>query len=126
MGKNGKYDSKDVTSQVVQRGENVVYGSRDGGDRRGEKRGLKPGRRLVDHHEVRSRFNARLRTLVTEGLSPKSIARVLNDEDFLTAEGAEWSEIAITQILEKLRQQTERDAWLPDSLLNPNSTGNDD
>ena len=116
MGKNGKHDSKDVTNQVVQRGENIVYGSRDGGDRRGEKRGLKPGRRLVDHHEVRSKFNARLRTLVTEGLSPKSIAKVLNDEAFLTAEGAEWSEIAITQILEKLRQQTERDAWLPSSL----------
>ena len=53
---------------------------------------------------------------MTEGLSPKSIAEVLNDEAFLTAEGAEWSEIAITQILEKLRQQTERDAWLPGSL----------
>ena len=125
MGKNGKHDSKDVTNQVVQRGENVVYGSRDGGDRRGEKRGLKPGRRLVDQHEVRSKFNARLRTLVTEGLSPKSIARVLNDEAFLTAEGAEWSEVAISQILEKLRQQTERDAWLPDSLSAPSSSDND-
>ena len=42
--------------RIEQRGDDVLYEPRDGGDRRGGGRGLNPGRRLVDHHRVRSAF----------------------------------------------------------------------
>ena len=105
-----------TTPEVVQRGDDVVYEGREGIDRRGNERGLNPGRRLVDHHRVRSQFNERVETLFAEGTSAKSIARILNDEEFPTAAGSKWTEAAIEQLLKTLHERRNRDAWLPTSL----------
>ena len=122
-------DKKDLpkvtTPEVVQRGDDVVYEGREGIDRRGDERGLNPGRRLVDHHRVRSQFNERVEALFAEGTSAKSIARILNDEEFPTAAGSKWTEAAIEQLLKALHERRNRDAWLPASLEDSES-GEDD
>ena len=111
-----KDQSKVTTPDVVQRGDDVVYESREGIDRRGNERGLNPGRRLVDHHRVRSQFNERVEMLHAEGASAETIARILNDEDFPTAGGSVWTVSAIEQLLKALNERRNRDAWLPASL----------
>ena len=112
-----KKDSKpSTTPDVVQRGDDVQYESRDGGDRRGGDRGLNPGRRLIDHHRARSQFNERIETLTQKGYSPDTIAQILNDEHFPTAAGGLWTTQAIVQLLESLKTRKARDAWLPASL----------
>ena len=113
-------DKKDLpkvtTPEVVQRGDDVVYEGRGGVDRRGDERGLNPGRRLVDHHRVRSQFNDRVEALHAQGTSAESIARILNDEEFPTAAGSKWTEAAIEQLLKTLHERRNRDAWIPKSL----------
>lgn len=104
------------SSRVVQRGDDVLYEPRDGGDRRGGGRGLNPGRRLVDHHRVRSAFIERVDSLMRKGHSPQTIAAILNDEGFDTAGGEQWTQDAIVQLQEALKQRRTRDAWLPESL----------
>lgn len=105
-----------TTPEVVQRGDDVVYEGREGVDRRGNERGLNPGRRLVDHHRVRSLFNERVETLSAEGASVETIASILNDEGFATAGGSIWTASAIEQLLKNLNERKNRDAWLPSSL----------
>lgn len=105
-----------TTPDVVQRGNDVVYEGRAGQDRRGDQRGLNPGRRLLDHHRVRSQFNERVADLFAQGRSADSIARILNDENFPTAAGSTWTATAIEQLLDKLKERRNRDAWLPSSL----------
>ena len=111
-----KEQSGITTPEVVQRGDDVVYEGREGGDRRGDQRGLNPGRRLKDHHRVRSQFNERITELFNQGCSAETIARILNDEEFLTAGGAKWTATAINQLLGSLKERRNRDAWLPTSL----------
>jgi hypothetical protein len=104
------------STKVVQRGDDILYEPRDGGDRRGGGRGLNPGRRLVDHHRVRSAFIERVDGLIKKGHSEKTIAAILNDEEFETAGGELWTEDAIVQLQEVLKERRTRDAWLPNSL----------
>ena len=113
-----KEDANGVSdpTKIVQRGDDILYEPRDGGDRRGGGRGLNPGRRLVDHHRVRSAFIERVDGLVKKGHSEKTIAAILNDEEFETAGGELWTEDAIIQLQEVLKERRTRDAWLPDSL----------
>ena len=118
----GTSDDKEIpegvadSTKVVQRGDDILYEPRDGGDRRGGGRGLNPGRRLVDHHRVRSAFIERVNGLIKKGHSAKTIAAILNDEEFETAGGELWTEDAIIQLQEVLKERRTRDAWLPDSL----------
>ncbi len=105
-----------TTPNVVQRGDEVRYESRDGEDRRGGERGLNPGRRLVDHHRARAQFNERIESLTQKGHSPETIANILNDEEFRTAGGELWTDQAITQLIDSLKSRRTRDAWLPESL----------
>jgi hypothetical protein len=102
--------------RIVQRGDDVLYEPRDGGDRRGGGRGLNPGRRLVDHHRVRSAFIERVDSLMKKGHSAQTIAAILNDEGFETAGGEQWTQDAIVQLQEALKERRTRDAWLPESL----------
>ena len=102
--------------RIVQRGDEVIYEPRDGGDRRGGGRGLNPGRRLVDHHRVRSAFIERVDGLIKKGHSPQTIAAILNDEGFETAGGQQWTQDAIVQLQDTLKERRTRDAWLPGSL----------
>ena len=111
-----KVPSASTTPAVIQRGDEIRYESRDGEDRRGDNRGLNPGRRLSDHHRVRSLFNKRIESLVREGHSAESVAVILNDEDFQTAGGEQWTADAIIQLLDTLKQRRSRDAWLPTKL----------
>ena len=106
----------DDSARIVQRGDDVLYETRDGGDRRGGGRGLNPGRRLVDHHRVRSAFIERVDGLMKKGHSPQTIAAILNDEGFETAGGEQWTQDAIVQLQETLKERRTRDAWLPESL----------
>lgn len=102
--------------RIVQRGDDILYGARTGNDRRGGGRGLNPGRRLVDHHRVRSAFIERVEGLYKKGHSPQTIASILNDEEFETAAGESWTKDAIVQLIDSLAQRRTRDAWLPSSL----------
>ena len=109
-----KTESK--TSQIVQRGDDVLYEARTGEDRRGDGRGLNPGRRLADHHRVRSAFIDRVEGLLKKGHSYQTVASILNDEKFETAGGGAWTSDAIEQLHGTLKERRERDAWLPESL----------
>ncbi|MGB0646694.1 MAG: hypothetical protein ACPGQS_05920 [Bradymonadia bacterium] len=104
------------TSQIIQRGDDVLYEARTGEDRRGDGRGLNPGRRLADHHRVRSAFIERVEGLLKKGHSYQTIASILNDEKFETAGGGYWTDDAIEQLHTALKDRRERDAWLPESL----------
>ncbi len=118
----GKSSEKEVpesvaeSDRIVQRGDDILYEPRDGGDRRGGGRGLNPGRRLVDHHRVRSAFIERVDGLVKKGHSAHTIAAILNDEGFETAGRELWTEDAIHQLQITLKERRTRDAWLPESL----------
>lgn len=107
---------RETPIRIVQRGDDVLYEPRDGGDRRGGGRGLNPGRRLVDHHRVRSAFIERVDGLMKKGHSAQTIAAILNDEGFETAGGEQWTQDAIVQLQEVLKHRRTRDAWLPESL----------
>ena len=104
------------SSQIIQRGDDVLYEARTGDDRRGGGRGLNPGRRLADHHRVRSAFIERVEGLLKKGHSYQTIASILNDEKFETAGGSYWTDDAIEQLHIALKERRERDAWLPESL----------
>ena len=102
---------KDV--KIVQRGDELAHGSRTGTDRRGDDRGLDAGRRMVDHRRVRQAFEERITEMIAIGISPATIARILNDEEETTAHGAAWTESAIQQLLNMSEQRVLKAAWSP-------------
>ena len=99
--------------RIVQRGDELAQDSRSGTDRRGEGRGLNAGRRIDDHRRVRDAFLERVREMLAIGVSPSTAARILNDEGETTAQGEEWTESAIQQLLSVAGKRAHRTAWSP-------------
>ena len=83
-------ESKD-DGKVVQRGDSLSVGTRRGGDRRGDARGLNAGRRMSDHRRVRTAFLDRIKDMLAIGISPTTVARILHDEESTTAQGEAWT-----------------------------------
>ena len=109
-------DSGEESRRIVQRGEELAFGSRQGDDRRTGTRGLAVGRRFVDQHKARREFIEEIRTMSLEGCSADTIARFLNEEGLRTARDDKWTGSAIEQLLKTEDERREREAWTPPSL----------
>ncbi len=101
---------------IVCRTGEYVPGSRQGGDRRAEDRGLDGGRRTDDQRRVRRKFIDRVVDLADEGHPPKHIASTLNDEGSRTARGHRWTTQAIDQLIRTESARRGRKAWIPRAL----------
>ena len=61
---------------AVLRGDQLAAGSRKGHERRTDDRGLRAGRRYLDHKRVRRAFINRVMDMALQGLSKATIARI--------------------------------------------------
>ena len=104
---------EDEARRYVLRGDQLAAGSRTGHERRTDDRGLRAGRRYLDHKRVRRAFINRVMDMALQGLSKATIARILNDEEFKTASGSEWTATAITQLMAQENERRDRAAWRP-------------
>ena len=104
---------EDESQRYVLRGDLLTSGSRTGQERRIDDRGLNAGRRYLDHKRVRRAFIDRVMDMEQQGLSKKTIASILNDEELKTAAGENWTEVAITQLVAQENERRDRAAWRP-------------
>ena len=68
---------------------------------------------MSDHRRVRTAFLDRIKEMLAIGISPASIARILNDEESTTAQGEAWTESAIKQLLDVSHEGSVKAAWSP-------------
>lgn len=68
---------------------------------------------MSDHRRVRTAFLNRIKDMLAIGISPATVARILNDEELTTAQGEAWTESAIKQLLDVSQEVSTKAAWSP-------------